>query len=196
MADRAIQEPGLVVAFPTYFLVRIPEVNDWAAVVRNTLRLGSKGVTMGRQWFVPVFTTEEGANQFAAEVRKIDDKLRVISIQNSREWISLLQALHANGDAYAAFDPQPSYVHHIAIADLVASARKRLTENPYAESSPRAGEPDVGRSWLRSRLAAFLPTSSTDGRARTEGGREATGAPLGDTERAHPHVTPRHRPRG
>src|SRR5262245_17736764 len=182
MVDRAIQEPGWVISFPAFFLVRLPEVHDAAAVVRNTLRLGSKGVTVSRQWFMPVFTTEEGASRFAAEVRKIDDKLRLIAIQNFREWVSLLQALRANGDAYVAFDPQASFVQHVAITDLIACARKFLSDNPRADSNPRSSEPDVSRSWLRSRLAALLPTSGTDGRARAEGGREGSGTPPGDTE--------------
>jgi len=193
MVERGLQEPGLGVSFPTYLLVRLPDGQDPPDIVRNTLRLASVGVKRGRQWFVPLFTTEDGASRFANDVRKIDDKLRLIPIRNHKEWVTLLQALQARGDTHAAFDPQPSYVQHLAIADLLAGARRRAPDN-YADSSPRAGEPDAGRSWLRSRLAAFLPTAPAVGRARTDGTGEAKKTPPEDTERAHPHVTPRHRP--
>jgi len=193
MVERTVQDPGVVIAFPTYFLVRLPEGQDPPNVVRNTLRLGSAGVTLGRQWFVPVFTTEEGASQFATDVRKIDDKLRVVPIRNYREWISLLQALHTNGDGYVAFDPLPNHVHHVPIADLLAGVRKRMPD-AHADSSGRAGEPEPGRSWLRARLAAFRSGGAADGRVRTEPGREAPGTPPEDTASVHPHLTPRHRP--
>src|SRR5262245_25295831 len=110
MVERGLQEPGVVVTFPTYLLVRLPDGQDPPDIVRHTLRLASPGVTRGRQWFVPVFTSENGASRFANDVRKIDDKLRVIPVRNYREWVTLLQALHARGDTCAAFDPQSNSV--------------------------------------------------------------------------------------
>jgi hypothetical protein len=194
MGDKLVQEPDFVVTIPAYFLVRVPEVQDPAEVVRNTLRLGSKGQGKRRQWFVPVFTSEDLAGQFAAEVRKVDDKLRVIGIYTLKDWVTLLDALYANGDSYTAFDPQHTHVEHIAISDLVAAARKALVDDPQPDSSGRLRDHGPGRSWLRSRLAALLagPAPASDGRARAgDTGREGTAVPSVDTEHANSHLTPR-----
>src|SRR5262245_7765461 len=104
MGEKLLQEPAIV-TLPVYFLVRMDDVQDVEAMVLNTLRLGAQGHDGRRLWFVPVFTTTEGATQFAADVRKIDNKLRVIEIHTDRDWLILLEALYSRGDTYTAFDP-------------------------------------------------------------------------------------------
>jgi hypothetical protein len=177
MGEKLLQEPTVVVTLPVYFLVRMPEVEDPAELVRNTLRLGAQLRGKRRQWFVPVFTTEEAATQFANDVRKIDDKLRVIEIHSHRDWQTLLEALYAHGDAYTAFDPQTTHVEHVAIAELLAAARQAVAEDTRSGAPARTRDTGASRSWLRSRLKALLA------------GREQEEPSSTDTERVQSNVT-------
>src|SRR5262245_15253770 len=189
MGEKLLQEPATVVALPVYFLVRMEDVQDVDEMVLNTLRLGAQGADGRRQWFVPVFTTVEGATQFANDVRKIDNKLRAIEIHTDRDWLILLEALYAHGDTYTAFDPHVTRVEHVAIADLLPSARQAAPEEPRDRTIARSREPSGSRSWLKSRLKTLLAGST---------GGEEKPAPSTDTERVQSNVTqkPPSRPRG
>ncbi|HKA08026.1 MAG TPA: hypothetical protein VKD71_12260 [Gemmataceae bacterium] len=190
MGEKLLHEPAVVVSLPVYFLVRMDEVNDVDEMVRNILRLGSQGPDGRRHWFVPVFTTDEAAARFANDVRKIDDKLRVIEIHGARDWLTLLEALDARGDAYTAFDPQPTRVEHVAIGELLAGARQSVPDEPRERIAARSREPSGSRSWLRSRLKTLLAGSA---------GRDEKEVPSTDTERVQSNVTqkpPGRPPRG
>jgi hypothetical protein len=180
MGHEHVQDGEFAVVIPAFFLVRVPEVKDAAEVVRNTLRLGAKGQEIGRQWFVPVFTSQDVAERMATDLKKIDDKLRVVGIGNLKDWVTLLGALQANGDKYTAFDPQPNYVEHVAINGLLAGARKQLGERDPDPTS-RAGDPGTGRSWLRRRPAAGRsdPPESGNDRASAETAGRAGGSRFG-----------------
>ena len=188
MGEKLMLESATVVALPVYFLVRMEDVQDVDEMVLNTLRLGAQGHNGRRQWFVPVFTSVEGANQFANDVRKIDSKLRVIEIHTDRDWLILLEALHAHGDTYTAFDPQATRVEHVAIAELLPTARQSVPEGPRDRTIAHSREPNGSRSWLRSRLKTLLAGST---------GGEEKPAPSTDTERVQSNVTqkPPSRPR-
>jgi len=177
MGHEHAQEPDLEIIFPVFFLVRVAEVKDAGELVRHTLRLGGKGLESARQWFVPVFTSEHLAQNLADDLKKIDDKLRVIGVGSHRDWLTLLEAFHTNGDKYTAFDPQPTYVEHIAIQTLLCGTRR-----PPAERDPdpagRAGDPGTSRSWLRRRPAVPRSDEPDPGNDRvgTETPRRAPGS--------------------
>jgi hypothetical protein len=180
MGEKLLQESAVAISFPVFFLVRMEEVNDVNEMVRNTLRLGSQGPDGRRHWFVPVFTTDEAASQFANDVRKIDDKLRVIEIHSPRDWRTLLEALYARGDTYTAFDPQTTRVEHVAIGELLAGARQSAPEDPRERIAARSREPSGSRSTLRSRLKTPLAGPA---------GRDEKEVPSTDTERVQSNVT-------
>src|SRR5262245_41073122 len=176
MGHEHAQEPDLEIIFPVSFLVRVPEVKDAGELVRHTLRLGGKGQDNARQWFVPVFTSEQVAQTLADDLKKIDDKLRVIGVGSHRDWLTLLEAFQANGDKYTAFDPQPTYVEHIAIQSLLGGGRRQPVERD-PDPTGRAGDPGTSRSWLRRRpvvARADAPDSGND-RAGTDTPRRGAG---------------------
>ena len=189
MGEKLLQEPASAIALPVYFLVRMDDVEDVDKMVLNTLRLGAQGHDGRRQWFVPVFRTAEGATQFATDVRRFDNKLRVIEIHTDRDWLILLEALYARGDTYTAFDPHVTRIEHIAIADLLPAARQAVPEDPRNRTIARVREPNGSRSWLTSRLKTLLAGST---------GGEEKSAPSTDTERVQSNLTqkPPSRPRG
>jgi hypothetical protein len=165
MGHEHAQELDLEIIFPVFFLVRVPEVKDAEELVRHTLRLGGRGQENARQWFVPVFTSEQVAQSLADELKKIDDKLRVIGVGSHRDWQTLLEAFQANGDKYTAFDPQPNYVEHIAIQSLLCGTRRPPGERD-PDSAGRAGDPGTSRSWLRRRPAAARADAPESGNDR------------------------------
>jgi hypothetical protein len=180
MCEKLLQESAVAISLPVYFLVRMEDVDDVDEMVRNTLRLGSQGQNGRRYWFVPVFTTVESATQFANDVRKIDDKLRVIEIHSPRDWLTLLEALYARGDTYTAFDPQTTRIEPVAIGELLAGARQSVPDEPRDRVAARARETSGSRSTLRSRLKTLLAGS---------GGRDEKEVPSTDTERVQSNVT-------
>jgi len=180
MGEKLLQESAVAISLPVYFLVRMEDVDDVDEMVRNTLRLGSQGQDGRRYWFVPVFTSVESATQFANDVRKIDDKLRVIEIHSPRDWLTLLEALYARGDSYTALDPQSTRVEPIAIGELLAGARQSVPDEPRHRVAARVPETSGSRSTLRSRLKTLLAGSS---------GRDEKEVPSTDTERVQSNVT-------
>jgi hypothetical protein len=165
MGHEHVQELDLEIIFPVFFLVRVAEVKDAGELVRHTLRLGGKGQDSARQWFVPVFTSEQLAQGLADELKKIDDRLRVIGVGSHRDWLTLLEAFQANGDKYTAFDPQPTYVEHIAIQTLLCGTRRQPAERD-PDPAGRAGDPGTSRSWLRRRPAVPRPDAAESGNDR------------------------------
>ena len=170
MGQQRVQEAEFVVTLPAYFLVRVPEVHDATDVARNTLRLAAMGKDSGRRWFVPVYSSEESAQTFATQVKKIDDKLRVFAVHTVKDWASVLDVLLASGDKLTAFDPQSTHVEHIAIDALLAGARRHLTGTDSAAPA-RSREQGSTRGWFRGRSAAQrseVPAAEARSQAATE----------------------------
>jgi hypothetical protein len=193
MGEPAPREPEFVVAFPVYFVVRVPDTNDAADIVRNVLRLGAKGIDATRRWFVPVFTSEAAARRLIDDTRTFENKLQVFYIDNLNDWVTLLDALFKNGDKLAAFDQHSTYVEHIEINGLLAECRKQLPDGRDPNPAGPACDPGRGRSWLRSRLTAFRshPPESGDGGSRPEAaGRHGTGRAPDGVQTRNSQLTP------
>ena len=196
MGHQRVQEAEFVVTLPAYFLVRLQEVRDAADVVLNSLRQGSKGKDSGRRWFVPVYSTEEAAQQFATHVKKIDDKLRVFSVHTVKDWATLLDAFLANGDKLIAFDPHTTHIEHVAIDALLEGARCHLAGAEGAAPA-RSREHGTSRGWFRSRSTAqrsegvAAEIRSQSATAIAVAVREVAAEAPADTQPLQSYLTPR-----
>jgi len=170
MGQKRDDELEIVVTIPSFLLVRTPDVQNPAEMVRSILRLAGRGHDSVRRWFVPIFSSEDAAARLANDVKKIDDKLRVIQIGSFRDLAILLDAMLAHGDKYTAFDPQPNYVEHVTISSLLAEARRHAPGGGDSAATGGADDRDGRSSWLRRRpaIARTDPPQSGNGRSRPE----------------------------
>jgi hypothetical protein len=167
MGQKRVEDPDFVVTVPAFLLVRTPDMQNAAEMVRSILRLAGRGHDGVRRWFVPVFRSEEAAARLADDVKKIDKTLRVIQIGSFRDLAILLDAMLTNGDQYTAFDPQPTHAEHIAINFLLAEIRQRLPGGGDVDFASGPGDRDARSSWLRRRPAINRTDSPEPGNGKS-----------------------------